>query len=305
MILVSIVGLVGGLTVAVLASQRALPSAIGLSQRLGLSRFVIGVTVVAIGTDLPEIANSIVAMATDHADLNVGDSIGSAVTQMTLVIGLLCLTGRLRGERQFVVIAGLLTVGMLAVGTWLISDEHLSRTDGLTLVIAWLLGSLYIGSRTEMAHVAAMLDRTVIRTTLTLLASLGVVGVGAFVALRSFVDIADRFGMPEYLSSFFVLALGTSLPELVVSGNAIRRGEASIALGDLMGASFVDATLSLGIGPLLFPGSLSESAVRGSLMATMVVAVSVALLARSVVYRRTTGVALLLLYGLLYVALLA
>ena len=57
---------------------------------------------------------------------------------------------------------------------------------------------------------------------------------------------------------------------LVVSGSAIRRGEASIALGDLMGASFVDATLSLGIGPLLFPGALSESAVRGSLVATIV-----------------------------------
>jgi cation:H+ antiporter len=302
--MLALVGLVGGLAIAVLASQRALRFAIALSQRLGLSRFVIGVTVMAVGTDLPEIANSIVASATGHGDLNVGDSIGSSVTQMTLVVGLLCLTGRLRGERRFVLIVGSLTVAMLALGTALVADGYMSRTDGLTLVGAWTLGTLYIGSKTEMLQVTAMVQRDVVQSVVLLLASLAVVGGGAFVAVRSFVALADEFGLPEYLTSFFVLSLGTSLPELVVDGNALRRGEASLALGDLIGSSFVDATLSLGIGPLLFPVALSGSPVRGGLIATVVVAICVALLARDGTYRRSTGVTLILLYGLLYVSLL-
>jgi cation:H+ antiporter len=304
MIALSIAGLVGGLVIAIFASQRALRSAIALSQELGLSRFVIGMTVVAVGTDLPEIANSIVASGTGHGDLNVGDSVGSSVTQMTLVLGLLCLSGRLQGEKRFVLVAGSSTVAMLALGTVLVSDEYLSRTDGLTLVGGWTLGTLYIASKTELVQVSAMGDRAAWRTSLALLGSLAVVGGGAFVAVESFVDIADRFGLPEYITSFFVLSLGTSLPELVVDANALRRGESSLALGDLLGSSFVDATLSLGIGPTLFPASLSESAVRGGLVATGVVAVCIAMLARSEIYRRSTGVSLLLLYGLVYVSLL-
>ena len=297
-------GVLGGLTVAVVASQQSLRAAIALSQRLGLSSFVIGVTVVAIGTDLPEVANSIVGSASGQGDLIVGDTVGSAVTQVTLVLGLLCLTGRLQGERRFVLVAGTLTVGVLALGTALVADGHLSRTDGLTLVGAWMLGTLYIGSRSPMAHVAAMIDRDVARTAVWLLLTLAVVGGGAYVAVRSFIELAERLELPVYLTSFFALSLGTSLPELVIATAALRRGESSLALGDLLGSSFVDASLALGIGPLLFPVGLDDVTVRGGLVATGVVAVAVAVLARNEVYRRSTGVALLSLYGLLYVSLL-
>lgn len=297
-------GVVGGLTVAVVASQYALRSAISLSQRLGLSRFVIGVTVMAIGTDLPEIANSIIASATGHGDVNVGDSIGSTVTQLTLIVGLLCLTGRLEGDRTFVLVSGALIVTALATATYLLSDDFFSRADGLTLVLAWALGTLYIGSRTQMVEIAAMTRRADVGTAMVLLGALAVVAAGAYVAVHSFIEGAEQLGMPEFLTSFFVLSLGTSLPELVIASNALRRGESGLALGDLIGASFVDSTLSLGIGPLLFPVALSGSAARGSLIATFVAATAIALLARSVVYPRSTGIALITLYALLYASLL-
>lgn len=95
-----------GLALAVFASHQTLDSARSLAERLGLSTFVIGLTVVAIGTDLPEIANGIMASATGHGDIVTGDALGSAVTQVTLIMAILCLIRPLIADRGLVVLRG-------------------------------------------------------------------------------------------------------------------------------------------------------------------------------------------------------
>lgn len=133
---------------------------------------------------------------------------------------------------------------------------------------------------------------------------LAVVGFGATIAVESFTRASDRVGAPEFLASFFVLSLGTSLPELVIALRAVRRSAERLALGDLLGSSFVDATLSPGIGPLLFPTALSAGPARTNLLIALIVAVVTAILALDVTHRWATGFALILLYLTLYPALL-
>ncbi|MDH3307367.1 MAG: sodium:calcium antiporter, partial [Acidimicrobiia bacterium] len=82
-------GAVVGLLVAIAASKRAVRYASALALGFGVSPFLVGVTLMSIGTDLPEMANSIMASVSGHGDINLGDSIGSAVTQLTLVLGIL------------------------------------------------------------------------------------------------------------------------------------------------------------------------------------------------------------------------
>ncbi len=299
-----VLGVVFGLTVAVLASRVALDAASALGRALGLSPFVIGVTIMAIGTDLPEMANSIVASGTDHGEINVGDSIGSVVTQATVVLGLLCLTGKLTSPRRFVITTGSLTVLALLIGAVLIGDNELSHADGALLIAVWLTGTLIIQRPTakekrpqrSAQHLGPDIWRTI--------AALVMVGAGATLAVESFARAATEFGMPEYLLSFFVLAAGTSLPELVVDYRAIRQGEAELAMGDLLGSSFVDATLSLGIGPLIFSSPLPEGLARGSVLVALVLAAVTAVLARDTVHRWPTGLVLILLYLALYPALI-
>ena len=113
-----------GLGLTVVASQRTLDAAQSMARSLGLSPFLVGMTVVALGTDLPEIANSITASATGHGDVNVGDSIGSSVTQITLVLGLLCLFNRVPTERRFVAVAGPTTVVAVLLGALLRGRRH-------------------------------------------------------------------------------------------------------------------------------------------------------------------------------------
>lgn len=266
---------------------------------------MIGVTIVAVGTDLPEVANSLIASARDHGDLNVGDSIGSVVTQMTVVLGLLCFVGRLESTRRFIMTVGVMTVLSLLTGALLFADGRFDRSDGALLIAFWLGGTFIIQRPTartvSVEKQPGVTRRLAARTVLFL----SLVGVGATVAVESFTRAAEALGAPEYLLSFFVLAAGTSLPELVIDFRAIRQGSAELAMGDLLGSSFVDATLSPGIGPLLFPTALSAGIERGSLVAAGIVFVVIVLLVRAPRPTRWTGVALIGLYLALYPLLLA
>lgn len=306
MLILFATGVVAGLAVAVWGSRAALDAATELGVAMGLSPFVIGVTIVAVGTDLPEVANSIMASAGGHGDLNVGDSIGSVVTQATLVLGIICLSGELRTSRPAVVTAGTLTVLALVVGAALFADEEFSRFDGLTLLAVWIVGTIVMqrpearGTDTKRATITSV-RRQIARTIFWLL----IVGAGAAMAVEMFIRAAEEVGAPEFLASFFVLSLGTSLPELVVALRAMQRREGELALGDLFGSSFVDASLSPGIGPLLFPTALSAGVDRTNVIAALLIAVVTVVIARNATHRWATGLTLLLLYAVLYPALLS
>ncbi len=250
-------------------------------------------------------ANSVIASARGHGDLNVGNSIGSVVTQMTIVLGALCFVGRLESSRRFVMTVGVMTVLALLTGAVLFSDGWFSRADGALLAAFWIGGTFIIQRPTAREDVGAIeADRTrrlVVRTLLFL----ALVGVGATVAVDSFTKVAEAFGAPEYLLSFFVLAAGTSLPELVIDFRALRQGSGDLAMGDLLGSSFVDATLSPAVGPILFPTALSAGVGRGSIAAAVVVALVTVLLLRSSSPTRWTGAALIGLYLVMYPVLLA
>ncbi len=112
--------------------------------------------------------------------------------------------------------------------------------------------------------------------------------------------------MPEYVITFFGASLGTSLPELLVVVTALRAGERDLALGDALGASLVDSTLSIGIGPLLAPTAVTASlAVRGAVSVAVVVALVTALLASRKHHDWRSALLLLALYAAFYPLLLA
>jgi cation:H+ antiporter len=301
--------MIAGFTVAVLASRVAVTGAGHLVSRTRLPPFVVGITLVALGTDLPEIVNSIVASLEGLGDVNVGDSIGSVVTQITLVLGLMpLLGGALVISRRRTTVVGVGIVLALLLGAALMRDGDLARVDGAVLVSSWVLLSLVVwrigddadGRRPEP-------DRGgLARPMLQLAVGLAVITVGVMAAIWGVVNLAEAAGVPVFLVSFFGASLGTSLPEVLFSVTALRRGHAEMAVGDALGASMVDATLSIGIGPLVAPTLVSTSLVeRGVAVATVAVVLAVSLL---VVRRRHTvgtGLALLLAYLGVYLVLLA
>lgn len=307
MIIVWVVAVVAGLTIAVLASHQTLESARSLAERLGLSAFVIGLTVVAVGTDLPEIANGVMASATGHGDIVVGDALGSAVTQMTLILAILCLVRPIPAERRLVAAGGIVTIVALLVGTVLLADDNLDRADGSILLAFWLVGALAV-HRSGYVHTSRqerLFDRDLVSDLKGLVVGLAGVGVGASLAVTGFAEVAEQLGVPEFAVSFLLLSLGTSLPELLVDVSALRGGQPELALGDLIGSSFVDASLALGIGPILFPIAVSDSGSRAALIAALAVSAAIGLLLTRSTHRFGSAATLGAIYCASYVLILA
>lgn len=301
-----------GFLVAILGSRAAVEHATALAGRSRLPPFVVGLTLLAIGTDLPEIANSIVASASGNGDVNVGDSIGSAATQLTLILGLLPFVGRpLLASRRGLVAAGLLTAAALGLGGGLVADGFLGRPDAIILLAAWAAGTWVVATvePDTMHQLALDLDQedslSVVSRVLRALAALVFVAGGASLAVWGVVEFAELLGVPAYIISFFGASLGTSLPELVVVVTAIRRGQTDLAVGDAFGASLVDSTLSIGIGPALFPTAVTASlALRGSIAAAVIALIVTLIFSRIPNHDRRSGLILLILYGLLYAVVL-
>ena len=137
-ILAFLILLLIGLGAALVASELAVSYTRALAAGLGAPPFVVGVVLVGVGTDLPEIANSISSHLQGEGDVNVGDSIGSTLTQSTFVLGLFPLVAGVLAisRRQVGLITGL-TIAGLALTTVFVLDGHLGRLEGLALIAAW------------------------------------------------------------------------------------------------------------------------------------------------------------------------
>lgn len=301
--------LVGGLALAIVASDVAVRYTRALAAGLGAPPFVVGVVLVAIGTDLPEIANSIAAHAQDEGDVNVGDSVGSTLTQYTLVLALfpLVIPAIAISRRQvgLVTVLTMLGLGLTALAT---ADGRLGRVDGLVLVLAWVVATAAV-TRLLPGHApddppGVRVDGTAGRVGVVL-STLLLVGAGATVAVRALVELAEAVGVPEFALAFFGASLGTSAPEIAVDVTALRQGAPAIALGDALGSSMIDATLSIGIGPLLFPAAVTA---RLAVTAALYTLVAVGIVGAVLVWRRRhdrgSAVALAALYALSYVVVL-
>jgi cation:H+ antiporter len=304
-----IVLLVAGLAVALVASDVAVSYTRALAVALGAPPFIVGVALVSLGTDLPEIANSIAAHAQGEGDVNVGDSVGSTLTQYTFVLGLFPLViAVIAIDRRQVSLVSVLTIAGLGITTIFVGDGWLGRWEGALLVLAWGLFTLVV-VRALPGH-APPDEPPPVRVKHRggqagmVLAALAVVGAGATLAVRSLVTLAENAGIPEFAIAFFGASLGTSAPEIVVDITALLRGAPQIALGDALGSSLVDSTLSIGIGPLLFPAEVTPRlAIAGTVYSMVAVAVVGALLAARRQHDRRSGAVLLGLYAFSYVVI--
>lgn len=298
-----------GLAAALAASELAVSYTRALAAGLGAPPFVVGVVLVAVGTDLPEIANSIASHLQGEGDVNVGDSVGSTLTQYTFVLGLFPLVaGTLAISRLQVGLVTVLTMSGLGLTILFVLDGHLGRFEGLALIAAW--GAATVAT-TKLLGGGARDDPPAVRhdgrlaQTLVALGALGLVGAGATVAVHSLVRLAETLGVPEFLLAFFGASVGTSMPEILVDVTALRRGAPGIALGDALGSSLVDSTLSIGAGPAVAPADVTTRlAVIGSLYTLAAIATVGAVLGARRRHDKVSAAVLIGLYALSYAILL-
>jgi cation:H+ antiporter len=309
--IIAIVALILGIVLLTYSSDKAVEHSVSIASALRISPLMIGLILMSIGTDLPEIANSIASSALGHGDINVGDSLGSVLTQMTLVFGLIpFLGGIFKVKRKQIAVIGACEVLALILAVSIAEKGYISQINALFLVASWPIFLLL--TRSAMAKKVTEKEDAVTRTDRRYLyhlvvAVLGFIGVaiGAYVVIQSVITLSAAFHIPEYLISFFLLAIGTSLPEIVVDLTAVRKKQYELAIGDAIGSCIVDACFSIGIGPLLIgkinvSGELAMITGSYAILASIVIISTLALRGK---IDKKAGALFLFLYLLSYTML--
>jgi len=292
-----------GMAVLAYSSKKAVEHTVSIASNLNISPLLIGLVVVSVGTDIPEIFNSIMSSAIGHGDINVGDSFGSILAQITLIIGLTAVIGgAFKVRRDEIVVIGACEILALIAAISIVEKGYISRMNAVFLVASWPLLMIIIRNVLKKDYAVQPSDRKLRRHVLVAIGGYLGVMLGAYIVINAVVTMASLLSVPEYFISFFVVAIGTSLPELAVDLTAVLKKQYEIAIGDAIGSCIVDAGLSIGIGPLIFPAAVSgRLAETTGLYALLVSAVVILTLAIRRKVDRKAGIFFIALYGLSYV----
>jgi cation:H+ antiporter len=304
---VGITFLIIGLALLAISGEKAVEHSIGIATALRMSPLMIGLIVVSLGTDFPEIMNSIISSAMNHGDINVGNALGSALTQTTLVLGLFPFVGgSFKVKREEVAVMGACEVLALIASVSIVEKGYISRMNAFFLLASWPL--LMLIARNVMKK-PSELEPNETDQTLShhlLVSSVGFIGVavGAYIVVQSVIVLSSALSIPEYFVSFFIVAFGTSLPEIVIDLTAMKKKQYDIAIGDAIGSSIVDAGFSMGVGAMFFPINVTAtSAVKTGLYAMLCAMSVMMILSLRQKHDRKTGLFFIMLYVLAYFTL--
>jgi cation:H+ antiporter len=251
--------LIAGIAGLWLGTELTVGGALAIARRHQLSEFFVGLVILSIGSDLPELAVAVSAgikgfMGNDASGVVVGTSIGSVVAQIGFVLGLAGLLHLLTLPRAFVVKHGAVLLGATALLFLVAFDGSVSRTEGLILVTMYVIyvTALMNGENVpdeEPGHLAGG-DW---KSWLLLVTGLVIVTISSEVTVTSVVNIANSFKISEALISVLIIGLGTSLPELSISISAVLKKKTQMSVGNIIGSNVLDTLLPIGLAATISP----------------------------------------------------
>jgi len=238
----------------------AVTAAIQLSKRVGLSEFITSLFLVTTISILPETLVSVISAINGVPEIGFGTLLGSNVADLTFVFGMVALLApnALRVESRFIK-NDYLFLSFLILPLLLGINGHYSRLDGILLIFGSVVflytlirqdGSIKKRNRVKTATPA-------LRYILALMASVLIMGVSAYYAVTHATRIAEAFSITPALIGLLVIALGTTLPELIFSVRAARKEHDTLAFGDILGTVIIDITFVLGLTALIHPFSFN------------------------------------------------
>lgn len=228
-----------------------------IAKKLGIPQLVIGLTIVAMGTSMPEAAVSVTAAMQQNAGITVGNVVGSNILNILIILGITAVITNVTIQRSTLhyEIPFMLAVTALLLGFG-ITGGRITFMEGVIFWIFFLayLGYLFVMARKENAGEEGTVKDFPIWKCLLLMVLGGILVVkGSDFAVSGASAIARYFGMSERFIGLTIVALGTSLPELVTSVTAARRGNAGIAIGNIVGSNIFNILFVIGTAALICP----------------------------------------------------
>ncbi len=266
-----------------------------------ISHFIIGATLVALGTSLPEMAASMAASFQHKSDLAVSNVIGSTIYNIALVLGLVFLIAkRIMPKRD--IFAKDSAWALFPILTFLVIgfDGVMDRFEGFAFIL--MMGAYVLFLVRYDRSLDEEIDATLLHEAFdwkrTLLWSVGgfvLLIVGAHYTVESASAIARSFGVSEWVIGLLLVALGTSLPELMVSISAARRGNADMIIGNIIGSNVANFTVVLGASALVRPLQVDYAANAFDILSALVVTVMLVFMSANRLYNKSAGIVLLIM----------
>jgi cation:H+ antiporter len=249
--------LIAGIVGLWLGTELTIGGALAIARRHQLSEFFVGLVILSIGSDLPELAIAFDAglkglTGHDASGVVIGSSIGSVVAQIGFVLGLGGVISFLTLPRPFVLKHGAVLLGATVLLFLLALDGSVTRTEGLVLITFYVI---YVITLMNGANIPeeepGQLAGGGIQSWLLLVAGLGAVIISSEITVSSVVNIAYTFEISEALISVLIIGLGTSLPELTISISAIMKKKTHMSVGNIIGSNILDTLLPIGIAAVI------------------------------------------------------
>jgi len=267
-----------------------------------ISHFVIGATLIALGTSLPEMAVSMSASMKGSADIAVANVIGSTIFNIALVLGTVFLIAKkIMPDRDLFAMDSAWALFPILVFILMSLDGKLNMVDGilfLCLMAAYLI--FLIGSnQVEEIDEELAKEKFAWGKTLALLVVgfIFVVG-GADFAIESAGNIARNFGISEWIIGLFLVAFGTSLPELTISIKSAMNNNADLAIGNIIGSNVANFTMVLGLASILNPLNVDLNLNFFDIAAAVILSLMLVFITANKLYNKSAGIVFMVVLGL-------
>lgn len=276
-----------------------------IALKFNISEFIIGATLIALGTSLPEMAASVIASFNGKSDIAIANVIGSNTLNITLVLATVFLLAKqISPNRDFFAKDSTWALVPILIFILIILDGVIDRFDAIVLLLlmgAYLIFLFQDAKNIPKEDIEALVEVSEfkwIKTIPMLILGTILVIVGAHFTVESASSIAKSFGVSEWIIGIVMISLGTSLPELVVSISASLKGKVDMAIGNIIGSNMANTTVVLGVAALTKPMAFDASIYLFDITTMVVATLLLVFITANKLYSKSAGLSLILVLAL-------
>lgn len=265
--------LIIGFLILIIGSDLLIRGSTNIAKKIHIPEILIGLTIVAIGTSLPELAITIFSANANSSDLLLGNSIGSNICNLLLILGIIAIIKPIKIDKYtkyihlpIIFISTIVILGF-AMGISEGSKNIITRVEGIILVLLYLIYFSYpiakeyknIKKAIQKEKIESIKRRNIVLSIFLILLGIIFLKLGGDLVVNKGIEIARIYGVSESVIGLTIIAVGTALPELITSILAVIKKDEDLALGNLVGSCILNSLVILGIGAAIIPLPFSNS----------------------------------------------
>lgn len=258
-ILINIIGIIIGFILLIKGADLLVDGASAVAAKFGIPKIIVGLTVVAIGTSMPELMVSASAALEGFSDLSIGNVVGSNIANLLLILGICAIINDLPFKKSTAKIENPFMLIVTVILLFMANNDNthiISRTEGIILIIIcilYLAYNIYMAKKTDTSEEESEVEMSVSKALIYIIIGIIALKFGGDFVVDDTTTLATAIGISEKLISVTLVSVATSLPELVTSITATRKGVVDIAIGNIIGSNIFNIILILGISSIISP----------------------------------------------------